>query len=65
MYILEEQSTECDNPGNSVPSPFDNCNTCRCSDDGVIEGCTKKLCFDGMLDSINIPIYIYICKTGG
>ena len=40
--------TKCGNPGNSVPSPFDSCNICRCTDKGVIEGCTKRLCFTGV-----------------
>ena len=60
IFTLEEQRTKCNNPGNSVPSPFDNCNTCRCSDDGFIDGCTEKFCVDGML-VLDWYSNIYIC----
>jgi len=43
----KKPETKCSNPGNSVPSPFDSCNICRCSDKGVIVGCTKQLCIEG------------------
>ena len=41
-YLTVE--TGCQNPGKSIPSPFDSCNICRCSSEGVIEGCTRQLC---------------------
>ena len=37
---------KCDNPGGSVPSPFDSCNMCRCSESGEIGFCTEMGCPD-------------------
>jgi len=48
-----EQGTKCDNPGQSIPSPFDACNTCRCGDSGLVEGCTRRLCLDEIIDDRN------------
>ena len=40
---------KCDKPGETVPSPYDSCNTCACTDRGEIGACTEKGCIDGML----------------
>ena len=40
--------------GSRVPSPFDNCNTCLCGQDGSIEGCTRILCLEGT--SLNVKV---------
>jgi len=44
--FCQRPENKCSNPGNSVPSPFDSCNICRCTNKGVIEGCTKRLCIE-------------------
>jgi len=40
----KKSETKCNNPGNTIPSPFDSCNVCTCSDEGIIVGCTKRFC---------------------
>ena len=51
-FSLLEQ--KCQNPGKSIPSPFDSCNICSCSNKGFIEGCTKQLCDQG-----NLTVYFF------
>ena len=34
-------------PGSRVPSPYDNCNTCTCGEDGSIGACTRISCTEG------------------
>eukprot|EP00397_Hematodinium_sp_SG-2012_P021599 GEMP01022324.1.p1 GENE.GEMP01022324.1~~GEMP01022324.1.p1 ORF type:complete len:366 (+),score=79.15 GEMP01022324.1:137-1234(+) len=37
--------TNCDNPGGTVPSPDDSCNTCACDIDSMLGECTKEKCY--------------------
>merc|ERR1740124_1641117 len=43
----DSRNTNCDNPGGSVPSPYDSCNTCSCTQSGKIGFCTEVGCIDG------------------
>jgi hypothetical protein len=44
---IDSRNTRCDNPGSSVPSPYDSCNTCSCTQSGMIGACTEVGCIDG------------------
>ena len=37
-FAFQFVETKCSKPGQSVPSPFDSCNICLCTDEGIIEG---------------------------
>merc|ERR1712223_1419357 len=47
---ISEKELQCQNPGKSIPSPFDSCNICSCSNEGVLEGCTKQLCTTDVIE---------------
>ena len=42
FFLLVTLGKQCD--GLKIPSPFDSCNTCRCSKGCVAPMCTKKGC---------------------
>ena len=47
--------------GNSAPSPFDVCNTCRCQDGLITLSCTEAFCSRGKdHNNHNVKVFSYI-----
>lgn len=60
--VREELKIPCRNPGKNVPSPHDVCNTCQCSEDGILGGCTKRLCIPEVVEANPFEKLLY-CAT--